>query len=104
MSLLTPFALALGITLPIVVIFYLLKVRRRDEEISSTFLWNDLVRDLAAHEPLQRLRWSVLLVLQLLALALLTLALARPFTSQPGQQPVHAVLLVDGTASMQATD
>ena len=65
MSLITPIALVLGITLPIVVVFYLLKVRRHDEEISSTFLWNDLIRDLAAHEPLQRLKWNLLLLLQL---------------------------------------
>src|SRR5919205_2285330 len=104
MSLLAPFALALGITLPIVVIFYLLKVRRHDEEVSSTFLWNDLIRDLAAHEPLQRLKWSLLLILQLLALALITGAVARPFTEQQGQKPVQAVLLLDGSASMQATE
>src|ERR687883_86977 len=104
MSLLTPVGLALGITLPIVVIFYLLKVRRRDEEVSSTFLWNDLIRDLAAHEPLQRLKWNVLLALQLVALALLTFAIARPFSAQLGQKPVQAVLLIDGSASMQARD
>jgi Ca-activated chloride channel family protein len=104
LNLLLPLGLALGATLPVVVIFYLLKVRRHDEEISSTFLWNDLIRDLAAHEPLQRLRWNVLLVLQLIALGLLTLALARPFNQQTGAQPVHAVFVLDGTASMQATD
>src|SRR2546421_445765 len=47
MNLLAPVALAMGVTLPIVVVFYLLKVRRHDEEVSSTFLWNDLIRDLA---------------------------------------------------------
>jgi hypothetical protein len=104
MNLLAPAALALGITLPIVVVFYLLKVRRHDEEVSSTFLWNDLIRDLAAHEPLQRLRWNVLLVLQLIALAVITFAVARPFSEQLGQKPVQAVLLVDGSASMQARD
>ena len=104
MSLLTPLALALGVTLPIIVVFYLLKVRRHDEEVSSTFLWNDLIRDLAAHEPLQRLRWNVLLILQLVALALLTFAVARPFSEQLGQKPVQAVLLLDGSASMQAKD
>jgi Ca-activated chloride channel homolog len=104
LNLLVPLGLALGVTLPVVVAFYLLKVRRHDEEISSTFLWNDLIRDLAAHEPLQRLKWSVLLILQLIGLALLTVALARPFQEQQGAQPVHAVLLLDGTASMQATD
>src|SRR5438045_1459686 len=80
MNLLAPVGLALAVTLPIVVIFYLLKVRRHDEEISSTFLWNDLIRDLAAHEPLQRLKWSLLLVLQLIGLALFAVAVARPFT------------------------
>ncbi len=104
MSLLTPLALALGVTLPIVVIFYLLKVRRRDEEVSSTFLWNDLIRDLAAHEPLQRLRWNLLLLLQLIGLALITFAVARPFTQQVGEKPVQAILLLDGSASMQAQD
>ncbi|MBV8718413.1 MAG: VWA domain-containing protein [Chloroflexi bacterium] len=104
MSLLTPVALALGVSLPIVVIFYLLKVRRHDEEVSSTFLWNDLIRDLAAHEPLQRLKWSLLLLLQLLGLALITFAVARPFSAQLGQKPVQAVLLLDGSASMQAKD
>jgi len=104
MNLLAPLALALGITLPIIVIFYLLKVRRHDEEVSSTFLWNDLIRDLAAHEPLQRLKWSLLLVLQLLALALISFAVARPFTENEGQQPVQAVLLLDGSASMQSGD
>src|SRR5260221_1720828 len=104
MSLITPVALALGITLPIVVVFDLLKVRRHDEEVSSTFLWNDLIRDLAAHEPLQRLKWSLLLLLQLLALALITFAVARPFSEQVGQKPVQAVLLLDGSASMQARD
>jgi hypothetical protein len=104
MSLLTPIALTLGVTLPIVVIFYLLKVRRRDEEVSSTFLWNDLIRDLAAHEPLQRLRWNLLLLLQLIGLALITFAVARPFSQQVGEKPVQAILLLDGSASMQAQD
>jgi hypothetical protein len=103
-NLLTPFALALGVSLPIVVIFYLLKVRRRDEEVSSTFLWNDLIRDLAAHEPLQRLRWNLLLLLQLIGLALITFAVARPFSQQVGEKPVQAILLLDGSASMQAKD
>src|SRR5205085_12529054 len=102
MSLLTPIALALGITLPIVVVFYLLKVRRHDEEVSSTFLWHDLIRDLAAHEPLQRLKWNLLLLLQLLALGLITFAVARPFSEQLGEKPAQAILLLAGSASRQS--
>src|SRR5438132_6562320 len=104
MSLITPIALALGITLPIVVVFYLLKVRRHDEEVSSTVRWNDLIRDLAAHEPLQRLKWNLLLLLQLVALALITFAVARPFSEQVRQNPGQPTLRRDATASMQAKD
>ena len=60
MNLLVPVGLALGITLPVVVIFYLLKVRYRDHEVGSTYLWAQLTRDLAVHEPWQRPRFSVL--------------------------------------------
>src|SRR6202048_5379639 len=87
-----------------VVVFFLLKVRRHDEEVSSTYLWNDLIRDLAAHEPLQRLKWNLLLLLQLVALALITFAVARPFSEQIGQKPVQAVLLLDGSGRLQAKD
>jgi len=104
MTLLNPLALTLGVTLPVVIAFYLLKVRRHDEEVSSVFLWCDLVRHLAAHEPLQRLRWNVLLLLQLLALALGTLAVARPAQEQLGPTPIQAILLLDASASMQAQD
>src|SRR5260370_14394821 len=104
MSLITPIGLALGSTLPIVVVLHLVKARSHDEEVSSTFLWNDLIRDLAAHEPLQRLKWNLLLFLQLVALALITFAVARPFSAQVGQKPVQAILLLDGSASMQAKD
>ncbi|MBV9897484.1 MAG: BatA and WFA domain-containing protein [Chloroflexi bacterium] len=104
MNFLNPLGLALGTTLPIIVIFYLLKVRRHNEEVSSTFLWHDLIRDVAAHEPLQRLKWSVLLLLQLFALALITVAVARPFSEQIGQKPIQAILVLDASASMQAND
>lgn len=104
MNVLVPLGLALGLTIPVVVVFYLLKVRRHDEEVSSTFLWNDVIRDLAAHEPFQRLKWSVLLILQLLLLAMLTFAVARPFFDYQGESPVHGVLVIDASASMQTID
>jgi len=42
--------------------------------------------------------------LQLLALALITFAVARPFSEQIGQKPVQAILLLDASAGMQAQD
>lgn len=104
MTFLLPLGLALGLTLPVVVAFYLLKVRHREQEVSSTFLWQDAIRDLTAHEPFQKPRWNLLLLLQLLILAGVTVALARPVLEALGPAPENAVLLVDGSASMQATD
>lgn len=104
MGLLTPFALlfaALGIP---IILLYMLKLRRRDVLVSSTFLWRRLLRDRQANAPWQRLRRNLLLLLQLLVLALLTLALARPFILAPVAVRGSAVILLDSSASMQARD
>jgi len=104
MSFLAPLGLALGILIPVLVLFYLLKVRRQEFEVGSTYLWQDLIRDLAAHEPWQRFHWSILLILQLLMVGALVFAVARPFYVAQAEEVVSAVLVLDGGASMQATD
>lgn len=104
MSFLTPVALAFaGLSIPIIVL-YMLKLRRRDVLVSSTLLWQRLLRDREANAPWQRLRRNLLLLLQLLILALVTLALARPFVSVPTVVSGSVVILLDASASMQATD
>lgn len=104
MSVLVPGALALLGLLPLVVLFYLLKVRRLEQEVSSTLLWDRLYRDLAAHEPWQRLRFQMLLLLQLIFMALLVFAVARPFVVSSTSGAENVVILLDESASMQATD
>jgi len=105
MNLLMPLALGLGMVLvPALILLYLLKVRRRDFEVGSTYLWTHLLRDLAAHEPWQRLHWSVLLTAQLVAMSLLVLAVARPFYIAQAAESIHAIILLDASASMQMTD
>ena len=67
MSLLTPLALlGAAIVGPLIVAMYLLKLRREDRPVSSTFLWQRMVRDVEANAPWQKLRRSLLLLLQLL--------------------------------------
>ena len=79
MGFLTPAALALAALLPVIVAMYLLRLRRTERVVSSTYLWQRLVRDVEANAPWQRLRRNLLLILQLAFLAALILALARPF-------------------------
>ena len=103
-SFLTPLALALGALAIPIVLLYMLRLRRIEVPISSTFLWQQLVRDREANAPWQRLRFSWLLLVQLLILAALVLALARPFVEVSTITTGRIVLLLDASASMQATD
>ena len=104
MSLLAPAALALGLLAAPIVLLYMLRLRRREQTVSSTWLWRELVRDRAANAPWQRLRRNLLLLLQLLILAALVLALARPVLPLPGLGGGNVIVLLDASASMQTTD
>jgi Ca-activated chloride channel homolog len=104
MGFLTPLALTFAALSIPVLILYMLKLRRRDVLVSSTLLWQRLLRDREANAPWQRLRRNLLLFLQLTILALLTLALARPFVPSPVIAVGSVVVLLDASASMQATD
>lgn len=105
MSFLAPLALlAAAVIGPIIVAMYLLKLRREERTVSSTFLWQKMVRDVEANAPWQRLRRNILLLLQLLILALLVLALARPFFRAEGISGRNLIVIIDRSASMGATD
>ncbi|NOK63881.1 MAG: VWA domain-containing protein [Chloroflexi bacterium AL-W] len=105
MSLLAPFALfAIAAIGPIIVAMYLLKLRREERTVSSTFLWSRMVRDIEANAPWQRLRRNWLLLLQLLLLLLLAFALARPFFQTTGIAGRNLIVIVDRSASMGAID
>ena len=104
MSFLTPIAAGLVLSVPILVVFYLLKVRRQDYEVGSTLLWRHLTRDVTAHEPWQRLRWNPLLLLQALVMLAIIIALMRPFLARAGAATGFEVIVLDGSASMEATD
>jgi hypothetical protein len=63
-----------------------------------------VLRDRQANAPWQRLRRNLLLLLQLLILAALILALARPALSVPTLAGGSSVIILDASASMNATD
>ena len=104
MSFLTPLAFGLGILIPVIIAMYLLKLRRTEQVVSSTYLWQRMVRDVEANAPWQRLRRNLLLILQLLFLVALILALVRPFTWAQGSTGQATILIFDTSASMAATD
>src|SRR5437660_3277762 len=100
MHLITPFALLW--TLPIggvIVVMYILKLRRKDVIVSSTFLWRQVIRDVQANAPFQKLRKNLLLLLQLIIAGLIIFALAQPFIRYYATGWRNIIVIVDTSAS-----
>ena len=104
MPFLAPLALVGLVFFPLVIAMYLLKLRRDEAVVPSTLLWQRLVADVEANAPWQRLRRSLLLLLQLLLVLILVFLAARPFLERPAGLAGDLVLVIDTSASMQATD
>ena len=73
----------------------MLRLRRQEITVSSSMLWRQVMQDRQANAPWQKLRRNLLLYLQLLVLALLVLALARPFVESAGLPPGNLVVILD---------
>lgn len=101
MGLLVPWALLFGLTLPVIILLWLLKRRRQEHEVSSTYLWRQVVRDVRANAPWQRLVANLLLLLQLVAAAAFALALARPNLTGAAAGRAHLIVVLDGSGSMR---
>jgi hypothetical protein len=99
MLFLAPQFLWLLLALPIIVLLHFIRVRRQRLEVAALFLWRQ-----AEQLSQRRRRFSPtwLLLLQLLAVSLTALALARPVL-QLGGVP-DRVLVIDASASMAAHD
>lgn len=104
MNFLAPMAFAFAAALPVVVVFYLLKRKRVVKLVSSTLLWQKFLSETQASAPFQKLRKNWLLILQLVLLTLVVLALARPYFAARAKPAQIRVVILDASASMQATD
>jgi len=104
MTFLAPAAAALAITLPVIVALYFLRIRRPTRVVPWLDLWPDQIRDRQANVPWQRLRFSWLLLLQLLVAGVLVAAAVQPALSASASLAAHTVVLLDASASMQAKD
>lgn len=105
MSLLSPLSLIWLLPLAgAIILLYLLKLRRKERMVSSVLLWQDAIADIQANAPFQKLKKNLLLLLQLLALLMLVLAVARPYMRAKGTSENRIAVILDSSASMQSTD
>lgn len=88
--------------LAVILFLYILKQKTEPISVSSTYLWQKALTSAEADRPIQRLRRSLLLLVQLLVALLFALSLMRPMTT--GGEATETVFVFDISASMQATD
>lgn len=104
-SMLSPWQWALlALVPPAILALYFLKLRREPLEVPSTYLWRKTIEDLRVNSLWQRLRQSLLLLLQLLLVALAMLALLRPAWRSNELTGDRFIFLIDHSASMSARD
>src|SRR5437870_13910275 len=104
MSLANPLALAWAALLIPVVVFYILKIRLRRVPVSTVIFWRQIFDEKKPRSIWQRLRHLLSLLVQLAMLLLLVAALAEPFFNWDALTPRRVVLVIDNSASMNATD
>jgi von Willebrand factor type A domain/Aerotolerance regulator N-terminal len=102
----TPLAgaiLGAAVLAPLVALWFL-KLKRKRRVVSSTLLWTRSLADLRANAPFQRLRFNLLLLLQILAVAAIAFAVAQPEAEGIGSAGGKHVLMIDRSASMSAME
>src|SRR5580692_8867278 len=104
MSFANPAALAWALLLVPVVIFYILKIRLKRVPVSTVLFWQQIFDEKRPRSIWQRLRHLISLLVQLALVALLVAALAEPLFSWEAMSARRIVLVLDNSASMNATD
>src|SRR5689334_24903260 len=87
-----------------IVVFYILKLRRRPVAVPFSKIWQRILRDKEATSLFSQLKRILSLLVQLALLALLLLALGDPRAAANLIEGRNIVVLVDASASMQSTD
>lgn len=100
MTFLVPAALGLAALAGPLIVLYMLRSKRRPQEVSSTMLWGEVGEPVSAAVPWKPLRLTALLLLQLAVLALFVLSLARPFVAEATVLGPHTVFVMDTSGSM----
>ena len=104
MSFISPLNFLFAALLGAILLQYILRLKRKERVVPSSLLWQSAIRDLQANAPWQKLRSSLLMWLQLGFVALAVLALARPAYKVFASGGQTVAIVIDSSASMQATD
>ncbi len=99
MSFLFPLALLGLLAIPALIIIYILRNKYKEETAPSTYIWEVAAKLLKRKNPLSRFEHLLALIVQCLAIAVFSLALAHPvFTLK--EQADDIVFILDSSSSM----
>lgn len=104
MTFLNAWAVGFAAVAPVIVLLYLLKLKRRPVAVSTLLFWQRILQESRRRAFFQRLRQLFSLLLHLLIFALILGALLRPMLDQQVREGASTVLILDTRARMQATE
>jgi Ca-activated chloride channel family protein len=104
MTFYSPKAFIFLLVIPAIIVLYLLKQKHLEHTVSSIYLWREVIRDIEANAPWQRLKRNILMILEIAAVVFLVFALSNPFLDEAGGKPQSVVVAIDTSMSMQAAD
>ncbi len=87
------------IGIPILIIIYIIKSKYTEQTIASTYLWELSERFLKRKKRISRLSGIIALILQILAVTIISLAIAHPIFTVPDAANSYCFIL-DGSGSM----
>ena len=99
MSFLFPFALFGLLAIPALIIIYILRNKYKEETAPSTYIWEMAAKLLKRKNPLSRFEHLLALIVQCLAIAVFSIALAHPVFTLEGQAD-DIVFILDSSSSM----
>ena len=89
---------------PVIVLLYLLKLKRRPLPVSTLMFWQRVLQESRRRAFFQKLRQLFSLLLHLLIFALILGALMRPVFDRFAREGGSTVLILDTRARMQAAE
>lgn len=99
MTFLYPLGLLGLIGIPVLIIIYIIKTKYTEQTVASTYLWILSEKFLKRRNPFSRITGLISLILQILAIALVSFAIAHPMFTMPGAAYEYCFVL-DASGSM----
>ncbi len=100
MSFLNIWPLFFLVTIPFLILLYILKEKSEDLSVSSLIFWQEIYKTLEVNSPFEKLKKNIMLFLQILIALLIILALMNPFIRFFGKEYTDLIIVIDNSASM----